>query len=151
MLLPSTSGMPPNSGIPGQICDMGGLLGKLIEPARPPVKVISQRQARDRLQGSDDFLCWDLIMLAQNLDQSVCAQNVSSPAHLSNCLNPLQLIRSVILDNGDHPIQKGITDVRWRRSIGAGPTTQDPRSPSFEHDLEPVTEMALEDLLYRSF
>src|SRR5271157_2319570 len=35
--------------------------------------------------------------------------------------------------------------------MGAGPTTQDPRSPSFEHHLEPVTEMALEDLLCRSF
>src|SRR5271157_1558630 len=151
MPLRSTSGTPCNSGMSGQICDTGGLLGKMIEPGSPLVKVVSQRQARDRLQGPDDFLCWDLIIPAEYLNQSVCAQNVSSPTHLTNCLNPLQLIRSVILNNGDHPLQKGIADVRWRRLMGADPTTRDPRSPSFEQHVEPVTEMALEDLLYGRF
>src|SRR5271157_5373205 len=145
------SPLSPSSGSSGQIGDPGGLFGKMIEPLRPPVKVMSQRQARDRLQGPDDFLCWDLIIPVQKLDQSVCAQHVSRSAHISNRLNPLQLIRSAILDNGDHLLLKSMTDVRWRRSMRAGSTTQDPRPPSFEHHLEPVAKMALEDFLDRSF
>ena len=89
--------MPSRSGKSGHLGGTGGITGQMIEPVRPSLHVIPQHQARDRLQGPDDFLRWDLIVFAQKVDQCVRSQNVSGSSHLTNCLNSFQRICSLIV------------------------------------------------------
>ena len=47
--------MASSSGKSGHVSDTGGVTGKMIEPVRPLLNVIAQRQARDRLQRPHDL------------------------------------------------------------------------------------------------